>query len=80
MPSIASCAAVLAHLPLLGELTKSDTGADMMEPGDSGGPVFKGNSAYGVANCEYGTDENQALYVAVDYVESGLSVTVLTTP
>lgn len=59
---------------------KSDTGADMMEPGDSGGPVFKGNSAYGVANCEYGTDENQALYVAVDYVESGLSVTVLTTP
>jgi len=49
--------------------------------GDSGGPVFKESSAYGIISCvNSGASGRDLIYVAVDYVESGLGVTVLTTP
>jgi len=44
--------------------------------GDSGGPEFLSNSAFGHTVCAGGVD----VYVAVDTMEAGLSVTVLTSP
>jgi hypothetical protein len=48
-----------------------------MQTGDSGGPVFLVNSAYGIMSCIL-SDGYQLVYVAVDFVESGIGVTVLT--
>jgi hypothetical protein len=45
--------------------------------GDSGGPVFSGESAYGTISCG---DASTLIYSAVDFVESGIGVTVLTSP
>jgi streptogrisin C len=45
--------------------------------GDSGGPVFYGESAYGTISCG---DASTLIYSAVDFVESGVGVTVLTSP
>lgn len=55
-------------------------GPDMVNPGDSGGPVFINNSAYGIVSGEYGFPWCMCdlIYTALDYVESGVSVTVLT--
>ena len=53
------------------------TGFDLSEPGDSGGPFFSGATALGIMACQQGYD---AIYVAVDYVESGLVAHILTAP
>ncbi len=45
--------------------------------GDSGGPVFLGNSAYGTISC---ADASVVIYSAIDFVEGGVGVTVLTSP
>ncbi|MEJ2737942.1 MAG: hypothetical protein P8189_31035 [Anaerolineae bacterium] len=44
--------------------------------GDSGGPVFWNNTAYGTLIAT--TDGTDCVYMAVNYIASGLSVTVLT--
>jgi len=48
--------------------------------GDSGGPWFKGNTAYGTLKGVFtsGPNAGDAYYMAVNYVESGLGVTVIT--
>ncbi len=43
--------------------------------GDSGAPVYLGNSAYGILAC---ADSSVIIYGAVDWVESDLGVTILT--
>lgn len=55
------------------QLHNSDN-LDLAEPGDSGGPVFYGSIAYGTIAYEWDKD---MLYMAVNYVEQGLGVTVL---
>lgn len=52
-------------------------GFDLAESGDSGGPWFLNNTAYGTMSCQAGVD---AIYVAIDVVESGLGSTLLITP
>jgi hypothetical protein len=52
-------------------------GADLAEPGDSGGPTFVDHSAYGQMTCKQGLNFH---YVATDFIENGLRVTVLTAP
>lgn len=57
------------------------TGVDMCSPEDSGGPVFHTNAAWGTISGYAGSGSQagkQVVYVAIDYVESGLSVTVKT--
>lgn len=46
--------------------------------GDSGGPVFVSNSSYGTTACI--SFAGDLVYVAVDFIEGGLGVTILTTP
>lgn len=58
----------------------SSSGQDLAAGGDSGGPVFVSSSAYGMISCEGGTGSRDLIYVAVDYIESGLGVTILTSP
>lgn len=53
------------------------TGFDLSESGDSGGPWFYGNSAYGTMSCQQGFD---AIYVAIDTSENGLGAYLLTAP
>lgn len=53
---------------------------DLVDSGDSGSPTFRSNSAYGLISCMAGTGYVDGIYIAVDYVESGLGVTVLTSP
>lgn len=51
---------------------------DLSANGDSGGPWYRGNTAYGI-HCA-GDDQNlYAYYMAIDYV-SGLGVSVMTSP
>lgn len=45
--------------------------------GDSGGPVFLSESAYGTIACGNSTT---VIYGAIDWLESGLGVTILTAP
>ena len=52
-------------------------GYDLSAPGDSGGPFVVGNTALGGMSCQLDFD---AIYVAVDYIESGLGATILTSP
>lgn len=61
---------------------QSQTGVDLVDGGDSGSPTFRSNSAYGLISCmaDSGSGYKDAIYIAVDYVESGLGVTVLTAP
>ncbi len=49
-------------------------------PGDSGGPWFNTNTAYGTLKGGFtsGPNAGDAYYMAVNYVESGLDVTVMT--
>lgn len=60
-------------------VVESNTGANLADPGDSGAATFSSNSAYGILSC-IGGDGLDFIHVAVDYVESGLAVTILTTP
>ena len=55
-------------------------GIDLVQGGDSGGPVFVDNSAYGVISCEAPAGGIHMIYAAVENVELGLGVTVLTAP
>ena len=48
-------------------------GVDLADVGDSGGPWFSGNTAYGIMRSEFGDD---AIYMQIDYT-SGLDVSVL---
>lgn len=50
---------------------------NLSEGGDSGGPWFSGTNAYGL---HHGGAGNDSIYMAVNYLESGLSLTVLTGP
>ena len=49
-------------------------GVDLADAGDSGGPWFRGNTAYGIMRSEFGDD---AIYMPIDYI-SDLDVSVLT--
>jgi len=53
---------------------------DLSSGGDSGGPWFLSNTAYGTHVGSPGDDPNDAVYMAVNYVESGLDVSVMTSP
>ena len=53
-------------------------GADLVNEGDSGGPVYLSNSAYGLVEAEWQLCACHLIYTAVNYVESGLGVRVLT--
>lgn len=56
-------------------------GQDLSSPGDSGGPWWINNTALGVHSGEICFITcNDALYVASNYVEGGLGVTILTAP
>jgi streptogrisin C len=54
-------------------------GTDLCESGDSGGPWFLADTAYGTHSGCPGADENDAVYMAINYVSS-LGVSVLTSP
>jgi hypothetical protein len=58
----------------------ADGGPDMVNGGDSGGPVFYQNKAYGLISGETGLPwcVCDMVYTAIDYVEAGLNLTVLT--
>ncbi|HEX2095337.1 MAG TPA: hypothetical protein VHG28_23275 [Longimicrobiaceae bacterium] len=51
-----------------------EDGVDLSSPGDSGGPWFLSNYAYGIMGCEINTTD--ACYMAINYI-SGISVSVL---
>ncbi|NJD51578.1 MAG: hypothetical protein FIB07_01790 [Candidatus Methanoperedens sp.] len=53
---------------------------DLSSEGDSGGPWFIGNTAYGTHKGAPTDDPNDAIYMAVDYLEAGLGVSVMTSP
>lgn len=53
------------------------TGYDLAEGGDSGGPYFINGTALGTTTCQQGYD---GIYVATNYIESGLGATILTSP
>lgn len=56
-------------------------GVDMCSPEDSGGPVFFLNAAWGTISGFTGSGSQagkQVVYVAIDYVEAGLGVSILT--
>ncbi len=56
-------------------------GVDMCSPEDSGGPVFFQNAAWGTISGYTGSGSQagkQVVYVAIDYVEAGLNVSILT--
>ena len=60
-------------------------GVNMFDAGDSGGPVFLGLSAYGIGNCRITYDAGppklqDEIFMATDYVEFGLGITILTAP
>ncbi|GAB4581615.1 MAG: S1 family peptidase [Anaerolineales bacterium] len=48
--------------------------------GDSGGPCFLGNTAYGIMSGIPSDDTGDAIYMAVNYISPGLGVTVMTSP
>lgn len=52
---------------------------DLSDNGDSGGPWFLTNTAYGIHHGSPGDDPNDAIYMAVNYVD-GLGVTVVLNP
>lgn len=53
--------------------------ADLSSGGDSGGPWFLSNTAYGTHSGSPGDDANDAIYMAINYISS-LGVSVLTAP
>lgn len=54
-----------------------EPGVDLAVGGDSGGPWFWNNTAYGIQSGEYGGNEDIAIYMAVNYI-SDLGLSVLT--
>jgi len=48
-----------------------------VQRGDSGGTVFLSEAAYGTISC---MSANAFIYGAVDWLESGLGVAILTAP
>lgn len=52
---------------------------NLSSAGDSGGPWFLVNTAYGTHSGEPGADPNDAIYMAVNYV-TGINVSVMTAP
>lgn len=66
-----------------GILVHNASNQDLASPGDSGGPWYIGEIALGTTSCAswvepYGYID--AIYVASNYVEGGLNVTIKTTP
>jgi streptogrisin C len=61
-------------------LVKPQGGPDMADGGDSGGPVYRDYTAYGIVSGETGLPwcVCDLIFTAIDYVESGLGVAVLT--
>lgn len=56
-------------------------GVDLASRGDSGGPVFSSNSAYGIVHGSIGSNNiDDLVYTTINYVESGLSVSITTAP
>lgn len=56
---------------------QADTnGQKMCGPGDSGGPVFWSNSAYGIVSGYVTDDDQDCIYMAVNYVSDGVYVHV----
>lgn len=62
------------------------SGVTMAHPGDSGGPVYYGNLAYGIIQSRLpvggvpgNPDHYDVIYTASDYVQSGLDISILTT-
>ncbi len=64
-------------LPSFIRVTSETT--DLAEPGDSGSPWFLLNTAYGTTSGHI-EPGNDAIYMAVNYIESGLGVSVMTSP
>ena len=52
----------------------------LSEDGDSGGPWFLHNNAYGTHSGSVGADPNDAIYMAVNYVAVGAGANVMTSP
>ena len=58
-------------------ITARKEGVDMASGGDSGGPIFSSNAALGIVAGSVGSNNiDQVIYVAINYVEAGLSVKV----
>jgi hypothetical protein len=55
----------------------SRSGVNESEGGDSGAPWYSGHAAWGMHDCGAGND---AIYMAEDYIEYGLNITVMTAP
>lgn len=63
-------------------------GVDMATPGDSGGPVFISGNAVGMIQacispdpeCDVPSETNPMVYIASNYIEQGLGVTIKTSP
>lgn len=55
----------------------SRAGVDMSEQGDSGGPWYKGGSAFGINSGEQG---DIAIYMAINYIDQSVGVKVATGP
>ena len=53
---------------------------DLSDSGDSGGPWFNTNDAYGTHVGSPAGDSNDAFYMAVNYISRGIHVDVLTSP
>ncbi|MBT4512074.1 MAG: hypothetical protein HOC20_07705 [Chloroflexi bacterium] len=53
------------------------SGVNLVDGGDSGGPWFSGNTAYGITSGEKGND---GVYMAVDPYVQSIGVTVMTSP
>jgi hypothetical protein len=60
-------------------LVQPNGGPDMVNGGDSGGPVYLGHSAYGLVSGEYGLPWCMCdlIFTAANYVEDGLGVWIL---
>ncbi len=68
----------------------SSAGNSLVLAGDSGGPVFTGNDALGIihacdttsadSDCNDPNVPHKLIYIATNYVESGLGVSILTAP
>ena len=74
--------------PLATTMVPHRDGVDLSSPGDSGGPVYTASSALGIAHsclsddvqCDDPNLDDDLTYVAFDYIESGLGVSILTAP
>jgi hypothetical protein len=82
------CGEITAKNIALGFVPSSDmtfiqahrAGVDLTEGGDSGGPVFVSGEAWGTICASSGTGLLDTVYMAEDYIETGLNVTVKTSP